>query len=152
MPGVEEKMKWKCTLLHQLSVPQSAGEEGRLFSPVDTALILQLTAQADERSSVELMQMFFRFWNTARPLEWELLRLLASSDLRGWTSLTQSSTLNLILYYSWGYLGLFVFGSFFSKRKNKVWEFICLFWILGINYWKLLKSVKYEYVTMNMNI
>ena len=54
-------MKWKCTLLHQLSVPESAGEEERLFSPVDTALILQLTAQAHEPSLVELMQMFFRF-------------------------------------------------------------------------------------------
>lgn len=68
MPGVEKKMKWKCTLLHQLSVP--AGEKGRLFTPVDTALILQLTAQSDELSSVELMQMLFRFWNTARSLRW----------------------------------------------------------------------------------
>lgn len=58
MPGVEEKMKWKCTLLRQILVPESAGEAGRLFSPVDTALILQLSAQA---SSVELVQMFFRF-------------------------------------------------------------------------------------------
>lgn len=54
-------MKWKCSLLHQLSVAESAGEKERVFSPVDTALILQPTAQADEPSSVEFTQMFFRF-------------------------------------------------------------------------------------------
>lgn len=60
MSGVEGEWSGNALCCISFQLQTQLVRSKRLLSPVDTVLILQLAAQADGLSSVELMQMFFR--------------------------------------------------------------------------------------------